>query len=56
MRSLTGKDQTLSSPGDIGDRGALDPGDEVMPRANNIRTVNGERFNGPTQDMTVQVV
>jgi hypothetical protein len=40
----------------MGDRGALEPGDEVMPFANNIGSVNGECVNGSTQDMIVQVV
>jgi len=50
--SLAGKDYTLPFPDDFGDPGALEPGDEVMPCANNIRTLNDECFNGPTQDMT----
>jgi len=54
--SMAGKDQTLPFPGDISDRGALEPGDKVMPCADNIRTVNGETFNGPTQDLPVQMV
>ena len=52
---MAGKDQTFPFAGDIGDCRALEPGNEIMPSANNIRTVNGERFNGSAQDMTFQV-
>ncbi|GJL69155.1 MAG: hypothetical protein NPIRA06_17900 [Nitrospirales bacterium] len=54
--SMAGEDETFASPGNIGDRGALKPGNDVMSSADNIRTVNGEPFNGPTQDMAVQMV
>ena len=53
---MAGKNQTLPFPGDIDDGGALEPGDEVMPCANNIRTVNGERVHGPTQDLIFEMV
>ena len=53
---MAGKDKTFALPGDMGDRGTLKPGDEIVSGAHNIRTVYGERCNGPTQDMPVQLV